>query len=84
MDAVLRAIEVEGSIDAQRQLHLDHPLPVAAPGRVRVIILISEPGKVSDEEWLRAAARNPAFDFLRDPAEDVYTVEDGEPFCDQR
>ena len=84
MDAVLRAIEVEGRIDEQRQLHLDHPLPVAAPGRVRVIILFSEPGEISDEEWLHAAANNPAFDFLRDLAEDVYTIEDGEPFCDQR
>jgi len=25
-------------------------------------------------EWLRAAAANPAFDFLKGPEEDIYTL----------
>ncbi len=83
MDVVLRAIEVEGQIDEQRQLHLDGPLPVAGPSRVRVIILMDEPREISEEEWLRAADKNPALQFLRESAEDVYTIEDGKPFCDQ-
>lgn len=33
-------------------------------------------------EWLRAAAANPAFDFLREPEEDIYTLADGQPFDD--
>lgn len=34
---------------------------------------------VSEQEWLRAASASPAFAFLPDPDEDLYTVADGEP-----
>ena len=27
-------------------------------------------------------AANPAFDFLKDPEEDIYTLSDGRPFYD--
>jgi len=37
----------------------------------------------NETEWLHAAARNPAFQYLKDAAEDIYTVTDGEPFRDQ-
>jgi hypothetical protein len=33
--------------------------------------------------WLRSAARNPAFEFLADPEEDIYSAEHGEPFRDE-
>lgn len=33
-------------------------------------------------EWLKAAMRNPAFDFLKDSEEDIYTLADGKPFHD--
>ena len=32
----------------------------------------------TEEEWMRAAASNPVFDFLKDPAQDIYRLEDGE------
>ncbi|MEW5719850.1 MAG: O-methyltransferase [Chloroflexota bacterium] len=32
-----------------------------------------------EEEWLRAAASNPVFDFLEDPVEDIYSLADGKP-----
>src|SRR5262249_17828087 len=35
-----------------------------------------------EDEWLRAAMNNPAFQDLADPAEDLYSPEDGEPFSD--
>jgi hypothetical protein len=54
-------------------------LPIAGPSRVRVIILISEEGDIDEQEWLRAAAVNPAFDFLKEPEEDIYTLADGKP-----
>jgi hypothetical protein len=38
---------------------------------------IDEP---SEAEWLYAAARNPAFAFLHEPQEDIYTLDDGQPF----
>jgi hypothetical protein len=82
MKLVSKAIEVAGEIDAQRQLHLDAPLPVAGPSRVRVIILVPEDTEIDEAEWLRSAAKNPAFDFLRDPEEDFYSLTDGKPFHD--
>jgi hypothetical protein len=83
MEVTLKALEVAGTIDEQRQLHLDTPLPIAGPTRVRVIILIPEQTDIDEREWLRAAATNPAFDFLKEPEEDIYTLTDGKPFHDQ-
>ena len=77
VEGALRAIEVAGAIDEQRQLHLDEPLPIVGPNRVRVIILIPEPVDIRESEWLRSAAANPAFDFLKEPEEDIYTLADG-------
>jgi hypothetical protein len=79
----LKALEVKGTIDEQRRLQLDEPLPIVGPSRVRVIILISDGTDIDEKEWLQAAASNPAFDFLKDPEEDVYTLADEKPFHDQ-
>ena len=76
----LKAIEVGGTIDEQRRLRLDEPLPIVGPSRVRVIILIPEEAGIDEKEWLQAAAGNPAIDFLKEPEEDVYTPAD----CDSR
>ena len=83
MEVTTKAIEMTGTIDAQRQLILDESLPVVGPMRVRVIILLSEEADIDEMEWLRAAATNPAFDFLKEPEEDIYTLADGRPFDDQ-
>ena len=83
MDQVSTAIEVAGEIDEQRQLHLDAPLPVAGPSRVRVIILVPGQPEINEGEWLQAAAKSPAFDFLKEPEEDIYSLNDGKPFRDQ-
>jgi hypothetical protein len=83
MPAGFKAIDIGGTIDAQRHLHLDTDLPVAGPSRVRVIILIPEDAEIEETDWYRAASKNPAFDFLSDPAEDVYSSADGKPFHDQ-
>lgn len=82
MESTLRAIEITGTVDERRQLRLDEPLPAAAAGKVRIIVLISEED-AEEKEWMRAAAANPAFDFLKDPEEDAYSPEDGQPFGDQ-
>ncbi len=84
MDATVKAIETTGTIDAQHRLNLDEPLPVAGPTKVRVIILLPEEEDIDEMEWLYAAANNPAFDFLKEPEEDIYTSEDGRPFHDNR
>lgn len=84
MEIAAKAIETTGTIDAQRQLVLDKPLPVVGPTRVRVIILLPEEADMDEMEWLQAAVANPAFDFLKEPEEDIYTLADGRPFHDQR
>ena len=83
MEVAMKAIETTGTIDEQRQLHLDEPLPIVGPSRVRVILLFPEQADIDEREWLRAAATNPAFDFLKNPTEDIYTLTDGKPFYDE-
>jgi len=83
MGIAKRAFETTGVVDAHCQIILDEPVPVWAPTRVRVIVLLPEEADIQEEEWLRAAAANPAFDFLREPQEDIYTMADGRPFHDQ-
>jgi hypothetical protein len=83
MSTPVRAIETTGVIDDEHHLQLDTPLPITGSGRVRVIVLFEEEGEDIDEsEWLYAAATNPAFSFLKEPEEDIYTLEDGKPFDD--
>ncbi len=79
-----KAIELQGAIDENHHLRLtDVALPDAGPGPVRVLILIPEIADIDEDEWLKAAVSNPAFDFLKDPAEDIYSPTDGKPFHDQ-
>jgi hypothetical protein len=79
MDSTMTAIEVSGTIDEQHRLFLDQPVSIAGPRRVRVIILYSDDEDWNESEWLQAAAHNSAFDFLKDAAEDIYSVADGAP-----
>jgi hypothetical protein len=79
----MTAIETTGTIDENRQLRIDEPMPVSGPMRVRVLVLYPLSDDLAEEEWLQAATRNPAFAYLHDPAEDVYSLSDGEPFDDK-
>lgn len=83
METLKKAMETTGTVDKQRRLFLDASLPFAGPSRVRVIILFEEDSDTDEVEWLQAAASNPAFDFLKEPEEDIYTLDDGKPFYDQ-
>jgi len=83
MEVAMKAIETTGIINARGQLVLDEPLLAVAPTRVRVVILLPEETDIDEMKWLRAAARNPAFDFLKEPEEDIYTLADGRPFYGQ-
>jgi len=84
MESTMAAIETTGTIDEHRQLRIDAPMPVSGPMRVRVLVLYPIPDDDWDEkEWLKAAAQNPAFAFLHDPAEDIYTLSDGKSFQDE-
>ncbi|MEA2104381.1 MAG: hypothetical protein U9P79_07065, partial [Candidatus Cloacimonadota bacterium] len=78
MQAATQAIETIGTIDAQHHLVLDETLPITGPTRVRASHLLPEESDISETEWLQAAATNPAFDFPKDPEEDVYTLAEGD------
>ena len=80
---MMKAIETSGTIDEEHRLHLDGPVPVAGPSRVRVIILVPDDDDIDEQNWLRSVA-NPALEDWNDPAEDIYTFEDGRPFGDKR
>lgn len=80
MEITMKAIEVMGTVDKKSQLYIDEPLPIAGPSRVRVIILFPFEKDMDEREWLRAAAANPAFEFLKDQTEDIYKPTDGKPF----
>ena len=83
MQAATKAIETTGTIDARHHLILDETLPITEPTRVRVIIMVPEETDINETEWLHVAATNPAFDFLKYPEEDIYTLSDGRPFHDE-
>ena len=83
MEVTMAAIETMGTIDEHHQLQLDSLLPITGPRRVRIIVLYPRSDEWDETEWLQAAARNPAFAFLSDPEEDIYSLADGEPFHDE-
>ncbi len=83
MSNALKAIEASGTLDQQNRITLDKPLGVKDQSRVKVIILFLEDKEIDETHWLKAAAANPAFDFLKEPEEDIYTAKDGKPFNDQ-
>jgi hypothetical protein len=83
VENVLKAIEVSGTLRDGRDLHLDKPVEVKGSQRVRAIILIPDNEDFDELEWARAASKSPAFDFLNDSEEDVYSMNDGKPFHDE-
>ncbi len=45
----------------------------------KVVVLIKDE-EISEKEWLALAMKGGAFDFMNDPAENIYTIEDGVPY----
>jgi hypothetical protein len=80
MENAMKAIEVVGTVDEKSPLHIDEPLPITGPSRVRIIVLFPGEKEMDEMEWLRAAAANPAFEFLKGRAEEIYKPTDGKPF----
>lgn len=76
---MLTAIETTGTIEKSGRIVIDETFSVDAPTSVRIIVLFPESEDLSESEWLQAAAKNDAFDFLNEPDEDIYTLADGKP-----
>ena len=83
MEQTLKAIEMTGTVDEQQHLQLDSALPIAGPIRVKVILLYPLSEDTDEAEWLHAAAKNPAFEYLKDSVEDIYSPTEGTAFHDQ-
>ena len=76
---MLTAIETTGTIEQSGRIVIDETFLVNAPTLVRVIVLFPESEDLNESEWLQAASKNEAFDFLNDPDEDIYSLSDGKP-----
>ena len=76
---MLTAIETTGTIERDGKIVIDETFSVSAPTSVRVIVLFPESEDLNESEWLEAASKNEAFDFLNSPEEDIYSLEDGKP-----
>lgn len=72
----MNAIELTADIDDQHQLHAQVPreLPV---GPVRVIVLLADEDDAGGM-WAKGVAAAWSAEFS-DPAEDIYTLDDGQP-----
>jgi len=79
----MRAIEINSKTDKNGHLKIDYPLD-KTESNVRVLILLDDDSFEQDDEklWMQSIFKNPAFDFLYDTIEDVYSLKDGEPFND--
>lgn len=76
---MLTAIETTGTIEQNGKIVIDETFSVNAPTSVRVIVLFPEAEDINENEWMKAASNNEAFDFLHGAQEDIYSVEDGKP-----
>lgn len=83
MEFPMTAVEMTGTVNKDGQLILDGSLPFIGPKRVKIIVLSTPDDEIDEFAWLRAASRNPAFAFLADPEEDIYSITDGQPFNDE-
>ena len=72
----MKTIEASGTIEQERRLVLDEPLPAGVSGRVRLLILVGD-DELNERDWMRAAMQGGSFEFLNAPEEDTYTLEDG-------
>ncbi len=81
----MKAFDITGTIENAERLKLDKPIPIPLNEKVRLIVLVADNGdEISELEWLKAASSNPAFEFLNNANEDIYSPNDGQPFNDKR
>ena len=79
----MRAIEINSKPDKKGHLKIDYKLN-KSDSPVRVLILLDEdiPDLEEEKLWINSISNNPAFNFLNESVEDVYSLEDGEPIND--
>ena len=74
----MRAIEINSKTDHSGHIKLDYQLGQSNQN-VRILILLDDESYEQEEEklWMESLTKNPAFDFLKEPDEDIYTIKDG-------
>lgn len=78
----MKAIEFNAKTDGEGTLIIEHPLKLPNVN-VRVLILIDDEDEERGEmQWVKALSKNPSFDFLNDPDENIHTLKDGKPLDD--
>lgn len=78
----MKAIEIVSKTDKEGFLKIDYKLN-KSNSHVRVLILIGEDVEEDEERlWMNSISKNPAFEFLNEISEDIYSMNDGEPFND--
>ena len=78
----MKAIEINSKTDKHGHLRINYPLN-KKNSKVRVIILLIEDNESEEEKlWMQSISNNPSFDFLKEPEEDIYSSDDGEPIND--
>ncbi|MEB2786470.1 hypothetical protein [Algoriphagus persicinus] len=75
----MKAIEFRTRTEEDGSIKLEHTGFLGGV-LVRVLILSEEDENSEEKLYLESISRNPAFDFLNEPEEDVYTKKDGKPF----
>lgn len=78
----MKAIEIHSETDQDGVLKIHYNIN-KSNSKVRVLILYDDKNESDDENlWLQSISHNPSFDFLNDPAEDLYSLKDGESLHD--
>ena len=75
------AFEAKGIVDNEGFLKVKKPIALRNR-KVRVLVLLQEEEN-DNAEWLQAVSANPAFAFLDDEAEDIYSSNDGFDLTDR-
>ena len=75
------AFETKGTIDGEGFLTVERSMTLRNR-KVRVLVLLQE--EEENAKWIQAVAANPAFGFLADEAEDIYSLNDGSDLPDER
>ena len=75
----MKAIETTGTFQKTGLLKLDKSIAIKGNKKVRVIILYNDDYDISEKEWLNSVSKNPDFNFLNEPEEDIYSLKDGKP-----
>ena len=75
----MKAIELFSKTDKNGHLKINYPLNLP-DSKVRILLLVEDDvEKVEESEWLTSISNNPAFDFLAEEGENIYSLTEGEP-----